>query len=122
MLTSYGLRDGRVTQLTQPAPSRADVVWIDLHDPSHNEEKAVEALLGLQVPNCQEMAEIGESARLYEERAADEMAAADLNEVSTRSPTHKAHPYSGGGEFDGCEEGVGVLLVSGCDSAVVLEL
>ena len=109
MMNFLGLRQGRRVRLANegaalPAPS--DVLWIDLLDPNHEEEKAVEALLGLQVPTRQEMAEIEESARLYQERdalvmtaavingvaegrverAADvlEMVAADLNEVSTR--------------------------------------
>jgi hypothetical protein len=30
MLTSYGLRDGRLTRLALPALSPDDVVWIDL--------------------------------------------------------------------------------------------
>ena len=38
-----------------------------------------------------------------------------------RSPTHKAHPNSGGGEFDDCEIVFGMLFVSGSDSTVVFD-
>jgi magnesium transporter len=68
MMTAYGLRDGRLTRLTSPAA--ADVLWIDLVDPSREEETVVEALLGLAVPTRQEMAEIEDSARLYREAGA----------------------------------------------------
>ena len=44
------------------------MLWIDLFDPSREDERAVEALLGLAVPTREEMAEIEESARLYEEQ------------------------------------------------------
>jgi magnesium transporter len=68
MMNFHGLRQGRLVRLVQDsttllAPS--DVLWIDLLDPTHEEEKAMEALLGLQVPTRQEMAEIEEeSARI----------------------------------------------------------
>ena len=39
----------------------------------------------------------------------------------SRSPTHKAHPNSGGGEFDDCEIVFGMLFVSGSDSTVVFD-
>jgi magnesium transporter len=87
MLTSYGLRDGRLTRLALAAPSPDDVVWIDLHDPTHEEEKFVETLLGLQVPTRQEMAEIEESARLYEEHGALVMTAVVINGVAEGHPS-----------------------------------
>jgi magnesium transporter len=73
MITAYGLHQGRLVRLEQTDRdplARNDVVWIDLHDPTRDEECAVEALLGLEVPTRQEMAEIEESSRLYEERGA----------------------------------------------------
>src|SRR4051794_8593545 len=73
MMTIYGLSQGRPVRLERTGsdlPVPADVLWIDLHDPSRDEERAVEALLGLEVPTRQEMAEIEESSRLYEERGA----------------------------------------------------
>ncbi|MFN3352148.1 MAG: magnesium transporter CorA family protein [Brevundimonas sp.] len=43
----------------------ADVVWIDLFQPSREEELIVEAALGLQIPTREEMSAIEESSRLY---------------------------------------------------------
>ncbi len=68
-----------------PAPS--DVLWIDLFDPSREEEQAVETLLGLQVPTRQEMAEIEESARLFEEHGALVMTAVVVNGVAEGRPS-----------------------------------
>lgn len=71
MMTFHGLCAGRLARLDHASragpPAPADVLWIDLFDPGREEERAVEALLGLQVPTRQEMGEIEDSARLYEE-------------------------------------------------------
>lgn len=68
MMTAYGPVGGRLGRLVSPAAS--DVLWIDLFNPTRDEEQTVEALLGLPVPTRQEMSEIEDSARLYEERGA----------------------------------------------------
>lgn len=89
MMTFYGLRADRLARLDHAAsgpPSRADVLWIDLFDPSREEERAVETMLGLLVPTRQEMAEIEESARLYEERGALVMTAVVINGVAEGRP------------------------------------
>ncbi len=65
MMTVYGCIKGRLERLADPPA--ADVIWVDLFDPSREEEQKVEALLGLSVPTRQEMSEIEDSARLYEE-------------------------------------------------------
>ena len=90
MMTAYGLRDGRLVPCVSRetgVPLREDVLWIDLHDPTREEEKAVEALLGLEVPTKQEMAEIEESARLYEEHGALVMTAVVINGVAEGKPS-----------------------------------
>ena len=48
----------------RPAP---DVVWIDLFRPTKDEEHAVEAALGLQLPTVEEMQALEPSSRLYQE-------------------------------------------------------
>lgn len=63
------------------------LVWIDLQDPTPEEEKAVEAMLGLQVPTRQEMAEIEESSRLYQEGGALVMTATLIDKASTSRPS-----------------------------------
>jgi magnesium transporter len=68
-------------------PDPASLVWIDLYDPTQEEENAVERLLNLQVPTAQEMAEIEESARLYEENGALVMTALVINGVAEGRPS-----------------------------------
>lgn len=90
MMTFYGLCDGRLVRLDHPmtfGPSAlADVLWIDLLDPSKDEEKTVEALLSLQVPTRQEMAEIEESSRLYEDHGALVMTAVVIDGAGEGRP------------------------------------
>jgi magnesium transporter len=47
-----------------------EVVWIDLKEPSTEEIRAVEHALGIEMPTREEMREIEESSRIYEERDA----------------------------------------------------
>jgi magnesium transporter len=73
MMHIFGVRDGRLVRLPltiTDLPTSSGLLWIDLYYPTPGEEQCVEKLLGLQVPTREEMAEIEESARLYEERGA----------------------------------------------------
>lgn len=54
-----------------------DVIWIDLIEPTPEEDKAVERALGLSVPTRAEMAELEASSRVYRENGAT-YATADL--------------------------------------------
>src|SRR5215213_2664727 len=93
MMTFYGLRQGRLVRLDHasatglPAPASTDVLWIDLLDPSRDDERAVETMLGVAVPTREEMVEIEESARLYEERGALAMTAVVINGVAEGRPS-----------------------------------
>ncbi len=54
----------------EPMPADGEVseaVWIDLCDPTADEERLIEAALGLDIPTRQELAEIEESSRVYAE-------------------------------------------------------
>lgn len=51
----------------------ADVVWIDLCDPTREEELLVEAALGFEIPTPAEVAALGEASRLYREGGATVM-------------------------------------------------
>ncbi|WP_293902128.1 magnesium transporter CorA family protein [Phenylobacterium sp.] len=53
----------------------ADVIWIDLNKPTREEELAVEAALGLQLPTVEEMEALEPSSRLYQEAGATFMTA-----------------------------------------------
>src|SRR5215211_7309832 len=93
MMTLYGLRQGRLVRLDHtstfglPLPASTDVLWIDLLDSSRDDERAVETMLGVAVPTREEMVEIEESARLYEERGALAMTAVVINGVAEGRPS-----------------------------------
>jgi magnesium transporter len=69
MLTSYSLAEGRpvVRDGIVPREDLARAVWIDLLNPSPEEERAVQGALRLEVPTREEMQEIESSSRLYRE-------------------------------------------------------
>lgn len=56
----------------RPGP---DVLWIDLLKPTRDEELAVEAALGLQLPTVEEMQALEPSSRLYQENGGTFMTA-----------------------------------------------
>ncbi len=64
----------------------SDAVWIDLFEPNADEEKAVEAGLGINVPTREEMQEIEVSNRLYEEDGALFMTTSVLASADTDEP------------------------------------
>ena len=87
MLTLHTISAGPVSLTdTDYPPMPEDLVWIDLHNPTQDEEEAVEAMLGLQVPTRQEMAEIEESSRLYEEAGALIMTVTLIDKATTNRP------------------------------------
>jgi magnesium transporter len=70
-----------------PAPEAcAGAIWLDLVNPSREEEKSIEKLVGVQVPTREEMAEIEVSSRLYFERGAHYMTANILYAVDSPEP------------------------------------
>ncbi len=56
-----------------------DALWLDLVSPSREEELAVEAALGLELPTLEEMAQLEPSSRLYQEAGATFMTATLLS-------------------------------------------
>ncbi len=64
-----------------------DAIWVDLFNPTREEEVAVEAALGLEIPTPDEMAKLEPSSRLYQERGATFMTATLLShsEVGPKS-------------------------------------
>ncbi len=67
-----------------------DAVWIDLFEPSREEEKTVEAALGFEVPTREEMQKIEISSRLYRENDIPFMTATVLNKADTSHPEGSA--------------------------------
>jgi magnesium transporter len=65
-------------------PDRA--VWLDLHSPTHAEDKLVERALGIAVPTREEMQEIEVTSRLYVENGARYMTATLMCHSDTDVP------------------------------------
>lgn len=61
-------------------------IWIDLLNPSRDEEKLAEALLGQNIPTREEMAEIEPSSRLYERKGALFMTASVIHGIKDGKP------------------------------------
>ncbi|MFZ4689071.1 MAG: magnesium transporter CorA family protein [Polymorphobacter sp.] len=67
-------------------------VWIDMHNPTREEELFIEATTGIAVPTPEEMDEIEVSSRLYEENGAIYMTATLATGILRENP--ETHPVS----------------------------
>lgn len=65
-------------------------MWLDLLEPTQEEEKRVEAALGIEVPTREEMKEIETSSRLYEENGALYMTTTVAAQLDTDRPVSAA--------------------------------
>lgn len=84
MIQCFAMIDG----VLRPAPpDLSSALWIDLLNPTAEEEARVEAALQLDVPTRLEMATLGDSARLYEDRGALFMTASLVSGVVERRPS-----------------------------------
>ncbi|HEY4646808.1 MAG TPA: magnesium transporter CorA family protein [Steroidobacteraceae bacterium] len=71
MLNTFVAQPQGLTRIeAAPGTIPADVLWVDLIDPTQQEELLVETTLGVEVPTREEMKEIEASSRLYEENGA----------------------------------------------------
>jgi len=87
MLRAYGPEcDGGLIDPHHGAIPPA-ATWIDLEEPTHEEEKLVEKLIGHNVPTEQELAEIEPSSRLFERDGALYMTLSALRGVREGQPT-----------------------------------
>ena len=87
MLTIYETQSGALLpQKGQPRISE-QAVWIDLINPTPEEEKKIERALKLDVPTREEQQEIEVSSRLYQEKGAHFMTATVLVHTDTPEPT-----------------------------------
>ena len=68
----------------------ASTVWIDLLEPTKEEEKLAEKLLGTNIPTREELAEIEPSSRLYERKGAAFMTMNVLYGVADGQPASDA--------------------------------
>jgi magnesium transporter len=87
MLRTYGPGcDGSVIDAKlQSIPE--DAAWIDLEEPTREEEELVERCIKVDVPTQEEMAEIEPSSRLYEKNGALYMTVSVLRGVDEDHPT-----------------------------------
>jgi magnesium transporter len=70
MLTIYESRAGTLTRQKGKPRIGEEAVWIDLLNPTEDEEKKVERALKFDVPTREEQLEIEASSRLYQENGA----------------------------------------------------
>ncbi len=77
LLRSGGTSCDAIEKTPEGLTLPADVVWIDLFNPTPEEDAAVEAALGISVPTREEMREIEASSRLYRDGPAT-VAIADI--------------------------------------------
>jgi magnesium transporter len=75
---------GSELKASDPLPRGA--VWIDLFEPTRDEELLVERSLGLQVPTREEMAEIEPSSRLYQQNGAVFLTANVMSGIDAGDP------------------------------------
>ena len=66
MLTVYDSADGALIKREEACVSPA-TIWLDLMNPTKEEDRLVEQALSISVPTREEMAEIEASSRLYQE-------------------------------------------------------
>ncbi len=72
MITTYSLVDGQLQSRSGfiPAGRLETATWVDLLEPTREEEHHVEGLLGLELPTREEMQDIEDSRRRYAENGA----------------------------------------------------
>ena len=88
MITLYCLENGalerRVGDTLQTLPDNA--LWVDLLSPDQQEERFVESALGLNIPTREELAEIEDSSRFYDEDGAIFMTTTVVMGIADRRP------------------------------------
>jgi magnesium transporter len=89
MLTVYAATATGLKRVAVETGARLpdEAVWLDLLDPTPEEDRLVEAAVGVAVPTREEMAEIEVSSRLYVENGARYMTATLVCGADTPHPT-----------------------------------
>lgn len=88
MIDVYTVRGAKVHRFpdVRPEDVSPDAVWIDLRNPTREEEQAIERLCGVEVPTREEMREIEVSSRLYSEDGGDFMTASIVYGLDENRP------------------------------------
>ena len=87
MLRAYGPNATEASSKRKGQRIPDDATWIDLEEPTHEEEKLVEQCIGLNVPTREDMVEIEPSSRLYEHNGALYMTVSVLCGVEDGDPS-----------------------------------
>lgn len=85
MLTSYDAQ-GRGLVKREAGDASPAAVWIDLLNPTKEEERGVEQTIGVDIPTREEVSEIEVSSRLYHENGAHFMTATIIYHVESPDP------------------------------------
>jgi magnesium transporter len=75
MIAGFVPEGGRLRKVDDPLAEVASLVWVDLLNPSAEEETSLEARLGVDIPTREEMQRLEISGRLYKEEDAIVMTA-----------------------------------------------
>jgi magnesium transporter len=88
MLSVYCLAPAglKLLEREREAPLPEEAVWLDLLEPTDEEERLVEIRLGLDIPTREEMREIESSSRLYEEAGGLYLTATVVTKLDTNLP------------------------------------
>ena len=84
MLNRYALQGPGLVSVGNAA--LGDTLWIDLFEPTPEEEREIEAQCGIDVPTREEMREIETSNRLYEEEGAVYLTSTIVTKLDTDLP------------------------------------
>lgn len=89
MLKSYRLQNGGIkgAEIADGENIPADSLWLDLLNPTPEERRAVDAVLGMELPTRADMEEIEISSRLYQEDGGMFMTALVLSHSESDQPT-----------------------------------
>ncbi|ULJ70812.1 magnesium transporter CorA family protein [Rhizobium gallicum] len=89
MITAYcsNCKSVEIRDLSHVAEFPDDVVWIDMLEPTREEELYVEKIVGIEVPTRDDLKDIEPSARLYTENNAVYMTASLVWKAETGAPT-----------------------------------
>jgi magnesium transporter len=95
MLNVFVARSQGLVRIELPEDRQipSDALWIDLLEPTLEEEKSVEAALNIDVPTREEMKEIETSNRLYEDNGALYMTATIAAQLDTDRPVSAAMTF-----------------------------
>lgn len=92
MIAIYSFADGglRKTDFRPDGSLPDNVVWVDLLEPTKQEEQIIEQALGIEAPTREEMQEIEISSRLYREGESLYLTASILYHADTDQPENAA--------------------------------